>query len=361
MKKILIITNHSYMLYQFRKELIEKLMETHEVVLSMPFVGHEDDFCKMGCKCINTDVDRRGVNPVSDFKLLCKYIKILKNEKPDMVVTYSIKPNIYGSLACRFRKIVYCANVQGLGSAFQKRGLVNLVTVLYKIAFRNVKTVFFENEDNAAEFQRRKIVPAYKQIVLHGAGVNLEHYTYTEYPDTKQIRFLFVGRIMKEKGIDELFLAMERLKNEYGDKVGLDIIGFFEDEYSEKVEKLQKDGIAVFHGFHQEIRPFYALAHCVVLPSYHEGMSNMLLEAAACGRPVITSDIPGCREAVEEGVTGYLCKARDADSLYSKMKMVTDLNVAQRAEMGIRAREKMKREFEKEEVVSKTVKTVLEV
>lgn len=368
-KKILIITNHSYMLYQFRRELIEKLMETYVVVLSMPFVGHEDDFAAMGCKCVETDVDRRGINPITDFKLLQFYNKIITEEKPDKVITYSIKPNIYAGLICGHKKIPYYANVQGLGTAFQKKTLSLLVGLLYKTAFRKVKAVFFENEGNAQEFINRKLVAEDKIIVLNGAGVNLEHYAYPSFSSRQQsdecceaekrkMHFLYLGRIMKEKGIDELFTAMCRLHNEYGDKVVLDIVGFFEDDYKSAVEKMVEDGAAVFHGFQQETRPYYAMADCIVLPSYHEGMSNVLLEASAMGRPVITSDIPGCREAVEDGKSGYLCEMKNADMLFEKMKMMADKSLEEIEDMGRCARERMEKLFDKNRIVEQTVEII---
>lgn len=368
-KKILIITNHSYMLYQFRRELIEKLMETYEVVLSMPFVGHEDDFAAMGCKCVETDVDRRGINPITDFKLLQFYNKIITEEKPDKVITYSIKPNIYAGLICGHKKIPYYANVQGLGTAFQKKTLSLLVGLMYKTAFRKVKAVFFENEGNAQEFINRKLIAEDKIIVLNGAGVNLGHYTYTPFASRQQsdecceaenrkMHFLYLGRIMKEKGIDELFTAMCRLHNEYGDKVVLDIVGFFEDDYKSAVEKMVGDGAAVFHGFQEETRPYYVMADCIVLPSYHEGMSNVLLEASAMGRPVITSDIPGCREAVEDGKSGYLCEMKNADMLFEKMKMMADKSLEEIEEMGRCAREHMEKLFDKNRIVEQTVEII---
>ena len=158
------------MLWQFRRELIAELQTKGEVVLSMPFVGHEEDFKKMGCKCIETEVDRRGINPKRDLKLLNFYRKLLKAEKPDMVITYSIKPNIYAGLACSMAGIPFCANVQGLGTAFQRKGLALFVTALYKTALRKAKTVFFENEGNVKEFLDRKIIPQEKITLLSGAG-----------------------------------------------------------------------------------------------------------------------------------------------------------------------------------------------
>ena len=361
MSKVLIITNHSYMLYRFRLELIQTLMKQHEVVLSMPFVGHEDDFQALGLRCIKTDVDRRGINPATDLKLLRTYQKLLKQERPDLVITYSIKPNIYGGLACRMAGIPYCANVQGLGTAFQRKGLAQFVTALYRLALGKAKTVFFENAANAAEFCRRGILAPEKETVLPGAGINLERYPYVAYPGNETVHFLYLGRIMKEKGMDELFAAMRRLREAHGPGVVLDIVGFYDDDcYKAQVEQLVAEGIAVYHGFQSDPLPYYAAADCVVLPSYHEGMSNVLLEAAATGRPIITSDIPGCREAVEDGATGFLCKARDTDSLYTQMSRMAAVSVSDRRAMGQAAHEKIAREFDKRRVVEKTMSALFD-
>lgn len=354
MSKVLILTNHSYMLYRFRLELIQELMKKHEVVLSMPFVGHEDDFQALGLRCIKTDVDRRGINPATDLKLFRTYQKLLKAEQPDLVITYSIKPNIYGGLACAIAGIPYCANVQGLGTAFQRKGLAQFVTVLYKLALGKAKTVFFENKSNAEEFFRRGIIFAEKATVLPGAGINLKQYPYVPYLKNETVRFLYLGRIMKEKGMDELFYAAKRLHDE-GAAFTLDLVGFFEDAYKKQVEALEATGIVVFHGFQQDPRPFYAAADCVVMPSYHEGMSNVNLEAAATGRPVITTDIPGCREAVEDGVTGILCRSGSGEDLYGAMKRFLELPPVQRMAMGQAGRKKMEREFDKQMVVAQTL------
>ena len=356
--KILIITNHSYMLYRFRRELIQALMQQHEVVLSMPFVGHEQDFQAMGLRCVDTPVDRRGINPRTDGKLFLNYRKLLKTEQPDLVITYSIKPNIYAGIACAMAGIPYCANVQGLGTAFQRKGLAQFVTVLYRTALRKAKTVFFENQGNAREFLNRRIIPAEKVTVLPGAGINLESYPLTPYPENDRVHFLYLGRIMKEKGIDELFAAMRRLHAALGQQVVLDLVGFFDDDYEAEVKTLVDDGIAVFHGFQAEPGPYYASADCVVLPSYHEGMSNVLLEAAATGRPVITSRIHGCMETVDDGKSGLLCSVRDADSLYDAMLHMAQLPADIRAEMGIAARQKMEQEFEKDQVVQRTIRAI---
>jgi len=356
-KKILIITNHSYMLYRFRKELIEELQKNNKVYISMPFVGHEDDFKAMGVHCIETPIDRRGINPITDLSLIKTYNRMLNKLQPNLVITYSIKPNIYAGFLCGLKKIPYYANVQGLGTAFQRKGLAQFVTLLYKLAFRKVEKVFFENTGNAREFQIRKIIPEFKQKILSGAGINLTTYSYKTYPDNDKIHFLYLGRIMKEKGMDELFQVVQRLKEE-GEDFVLDLVGFYEDEYKDQVEELEDKGIVKFHGFQEEPRPFYEAADCVVLPSYHEGMSNVNLEAAATGRPIITSNIPGCREALDHKQTGLLCRVKDAESLYKAMKYFLSCSKEKREKMGRLGREKMEREFAKEKVVAETVETL---
>lgn len=358
--KILVITNHSYMFWRFRRELMVRLLENHEVVLSTPFVGHEEDLRALGCRLVETEVDRRGINPVTDSRLIRAYAALLKQERPDLVITYSIKPNIYAGFLCRIKKIPYCVNVQGLGTAFQKKGLAQLVTIMYRHAVKKAGTVFFENEGNAALFRARHITPAGQQTVLHGAGINLDDYPCRPYPQRDVIRFLYVGRIMREKGVEELFYAIRNLHEKYGKKVVLDLVGFFEDGYKDQVEALKRDGIATFYGFQEDPRPFYEQADCIVLPSYHEGMSNVLLEGAATGRALIASDIPGCREAVEDGISGYLCRVKDREALLEAMERFVACDPQKRACMGQHSRERMERLFSRKQVVEKTVRAILE-
>ena len=354
--RILIATNHSYMFYRFRKELVEALMQEYEVILSTPFVGREDDLQAMGLRCIDTEIDRRSINPFKDMKLLKTYRKMLDEIQPDLVITYSIKPNIYMGSACKAKGIPYVTNVQGLGTAFEKPVLSNVVSVMYRSALRKAGTVFFENEENAQFFLHKTIISAQQMKVLPGAGINLDEYPYVPMQDDGVCSFLFVGRIMKEKGVDEFFAAAKTIKAELGKKVAFDVVGFYEDAYKETVDQLVADSVIKFHGFQTDVHPFYEAADCVVLPSYHEGMSNVLLEAAASGRPLITSDIPGCREAVENGVSGYLCPAKDADALYEAMRRFVELPESWRGEMGRRGRERMEQRFSKTAVVTETIK-----
>ena len=352
---LLAITNHSFMFWQFRRELMQELQKTYEVVISTPYEGHEDDFETLGFTLIKTDVDRRGLHPRADFKLFRAYRKLIKEYQPSMVVTYSIKPNVYGGWAARLAKVPYCVNVQGLGTAFQYEPIASIASTLYRGALRKAKAVFFENEGSAEVFRNRKIVKKDLITVLPGAGVNLDYYAQEPYPKHKGVRFLYLGRIMKEKGMNELFWAAQKLHEEFGSKVRLDLAGFFEEGYEDQVREL---AAAVFHGFAKDSRQYYKDADCVVLPSFHEGMSNVLLEASAIGRPIITSDIPGCREAVEEEKNGFLVKPGNRESLYEAMKKFVLLSPKTREAMGQYGREKMEREFNKKDVVEKTLQVI---
>lgn len=355
---ILVLANNDVGLYKFRKALLEELIrQGHEVVISLPDGDMIPELEKLGCKFVDTALERRGMNPVRDLSLYRQYRKILKETKPDLVISYTIKPNIYGGLACRMAKIPFAANITGLGSAIEGGGfLQKLIYTMYRTGLAKAKVVFFENEGNRDVLVHAAVVKKEKTQVLHGAGIDTQEYPMRPYPQEGAVHFLFVGRIMREKGVDELFEAAKRLKREYGDAMVLDVVGMFEESYQQQIEQLQNDGIIVFHGFQQDVLPFYEKAHCIVLPSYHEGMSNVLLEAASCGRPLITSSIHGCMEAVEDGVSGFLCEPKKAEPLYGAMKRFMELPPEEKARFGLAGRERMVALFDKKQVVAETMK-----
>lgn len=354
---ITLISNHSGGLYDFRKDLIYALHKQGEIVAVVPKNDKWQELCSIVDKAIELPLDRRGMNPIHDFSLFCKYRQILCEIKPKLVITYTIKPNVYGGLACRMAHIPYAVNITGLGSAIENGGLLRkFILMLYKISLKGARVVFFENAANRDVLVNAGIVPQGRDVVLNGAGVNLNDYPYQEYPNDGTVRFLFVGRIMKEKGVDEFFVAAERMKKKYGKRVEFRMAGMFEETYKQKIDELVNDGIIEYLGYQADMKSLYGAASCVVLPSYHEGMSNVLLEAAATGRPLITSDIPGCREAAEDGVSGYICPAKDADALYEAMRCFVELPESWRAEMGRRGREQMEKRFSKDAVVAETMK-----
>ena len=355
--QILILANHSGGLYDFRKDLIAELKKHANVTVAVPHNDRWEELRKLADRVIELPVDRRGMNPLHDSKLFQQYCAMLKEVKPNLVLTYTIKPNIYGGMACRMAHIPYAVNITGLGSAIENGGwLKRFVLTLYKPALKGAKVVFFENTGNRDTLVATGVVPNGRDVVLNGAGVNLEDYPYQPYPQEGPIRFLFVGRVMHEKGVDELFAAAKRMKQQYGNGVEFHIVGSFEEAYKPIMDELEKASVVKYHGYQSDMKPFYAMASCIVLPSYHEGMSNVLLEAAASGRTLITSDIPGCREAVENCVTGYLCPAKDTDALYDAMQRFAKQPESWRAEMGRRGRERMERKFSKNAVVAETIK-----
>ncbi len=353
--KILILANNDMGLYRFRKELIATLLRDHKVYISLPYGELVDPLVEQGCIFIDTPIDRRGVNPITDLGLLQRYGKMMDEIRPELVITYTIKPNIYGGMVCRQRRIPYAANITGLGTAFVKKGpLQTAVTMMYRLALKSARVVFTENTALKEVLCEKKLAPADKIHVLHGAGVNLEDYTVQEYPENDTFSFLFIGRVMKEKGIDELFDAVSRLNKE-GYRCVLHLVGPGEEDYRKRIRQGCEEGWLLYHGLQKDVRPFIAAADCFVLPSWHEGMANTNLECAASGRPVITSDIPGCREAVIDGETGYLCARKNVESLSNVMLRMLLLPREDRRRMGLAGRSHMEQVFDKNKVVEETV------
>jgi galacturonosyltransferase len=354
--KIALIANSSSGLYNFRRDLILRMKsDDNEVTAITPLENRVEQLRGLGIRLIETDVDRRGLNPFHDLSLFLQYLRILKIEKPDQVVTYTIKPNIYGGIACRLRGIPYAANITGLGTAFENKGILRrIATILNKVALKRAKCVFFENSESLNLFVEERIIRIDQAVLLNGAGVNLDHFSYKPYPEDDSIHFLFMGRVMKEKGVDELFSAMRRLRSE-GHNCLLDLLGSFEEKYDSQIKQYEKEGWLNYYGYQSDVRPFIANAHCFVLPSYHEGMANTNLESAATGRPVITSNIPGCKEAVIDEWSGFLCKVKDADDLYDKMRKFLSMTHSEREQMGKAGRKHMENAFDKERVVDMTV------
>lgn len=355
--KILILANDDIGLYKFRKALITKLIQLgKQVYISLPKGMRVKNLEEMGCKYIETPIERRGINPVTDFKLMCHYFKIIKRVKPDLVITYTIKPNIYGGIISRLNKVTYAINITGLGTAFQNENMIKkLVIFLYKISCKKARTVFFENEGNEQVFLKNKIIKEAQTCLLPGAGIDLNEYTMTSYPEeSRNIRFLFIGRVMKEKGVEELFKVATNIKKAYPE-ASFDIVGPMEDDYKERIQSLVRNGIIYYYGYQEDVKPFIKKCDCFVLPSYHEGMANTLLECGAMGRPMITSRIHGCMEAVRDGENGYLVDVKDVKGLEEKMMEFIELSYEEKKQMGEKSREVIEERFDKEKVVEMTL------
>ena len=350
-KRGLILANNASGLYDFRNELLLRLLKEYEVHVSLPDAEEVPEIAEEGCIVHHTFLERRGMNPVKDGKLMIKYLKLIREVKPSVVLTYTIKPNIYGSLSCRIMKVPYIVNITGLGSAFENDGMLRkLVVFLYKTALKKASCVFFQNAKNKDIFDKFGI-KGQKTRLVPGSGVNLNRHVFEEYPSKDEpVRLVYVGRIMKEKGMDELLYAAKKIKQELP-KVIFQMVGSYEDDYKEIVEEMQKNGIVEFIGYQKIIHPFYKNASAALMPSYHEGMSNVVLESAATGRPVLASDIPGCREGFDDGVTGIGFAPRDKEAFYKAVKRFLNLSYEDRKEMGKNARKKIEREFDRKIVV----------
>jgi len=350
MPKALILGNSSSGLYDFRNELILSLMDNgYEVVISLPDDLKVKELSAEGCRVVHTDINRRGVNPVQDLALFGAYRKLLKRERPDVVLTYTIKPNIYGGFACRLAKIPYFATITGLGSTFERGGvLLKMIIAMYKTSLKGCKCLFFQNQSNREIFENHGIY-AQKHVTVNGSGVNLEKHRFEPYPGHSDdvTRFLYIGRIMKEKGSEEYLYAASKLHEKYKGKVSVSAIGYAEDEFGEQVKEAEKKGILKMIPYQKDIHPYIKEADAIVHPSYHEGMSNVLMEAAATGRPVIASDISGCKEIVDRGRSGILVEPRNKEALFEGLDSFMKLDDKARKEMGKNGRLWVEKNFDR--------------
>ncbi|NMA64613.1 MAG: glycosyltransferase family 4 protein [Clostridiaceae bacterium] len=351
MKKILILANNDVGLYKFRKELIEELVNNNEVFISLPNGEFIPQLIDLGCKFIETNISRRGTNPLTDLRLMIDYITMLKEVKPDVVLTYTIKPNVYGGIACRLTGTPYITNITGLGTAVENGGVLqNFTLFLYKIALKKASCVFFQNRENADFLTGHSVVKG-KHRIIPGSGVNLQHYNLLDYPQNSTVKFLFISRVMKEKGIDQYLDAAKYIKFKYP-KTEFHILGFCEEEYEDKLKEMHEEGIIKYHGMQTDVREFHKIAHCTVHPTYYpEGMSNVLLESAASGRPIITTNRSGCKEIIDDEVNGLVVEQQNSQDLILKIEQFLSLGYEEKKKMGLAGRKKVEKEFDRQLVV----------
>lgn len=360
MSRVLLTGNSDIVIYNFRFEFVEELIKQgHEVIIVAPY-GPRIEFLKeVGCEYEDIHIDRHGTNPIAELKLIKEYKRIINKTKPDIVFSYTIKPNLYCAIACREKNIPIVVTITGLGTAVEYPGWKQLVTIaLYKYAFTDVKKIFFQNEENKQFFINHKIADESKYEVVPGSGVNLEKFKAQPYPNDKVIKFLFASRIMKEKGIDLYIEAAKQIKKEYPNTEFI-VCGFCEDDYQKQLEDLTKQGITDYRGMIMDMRDIYKEIHCLVFPSYYpEGMSNVLLEAAASARPIITTNRSGCVEIVDNKITGYIVEQRNSKELLIAIKKIISLNSEDRIEMGNNSRKYITKKFNREIVINKYIRLV---
>lgn len=365
MSKVLFLVNHEVVIYNFRLELIERLLaDGHEVVISSPYGERIRSLIELGCRHDDVVIARHGLNPLKEISLLEHYKKLMRKERPTIVFSYTIKPNIYGAIAAGRNHIPFVANITGLGMATEGKGWMQWITrMMYRYAFRNIRTVYLQNEENLAYFKKYALTRGFRVDrktgrnvevckLLPGSGVNLQRFDVQEYPmEDSRTHFAFISRIMYEKGADEYLRAAEVIRKRYPDTV-FHVCGFCDGDYEEKLQRLHDEGVIIYHGMIRDVKSMLAQVHCVVHPSaYPEGLSNVLLESMACARPIITTDRAGCGELLADNVNGYLVKQHDADDLISVLEKFMNLSRAQQRDMGLAGRHIAESKYDRQIVV----------
>jgi len=350
--KILILSYYDISTYTLRFETITAFLDLgYEVIISAPYGCRIRELKALGCSFVETKFDNRGTSVKDDFKLFCHYRRLLREVKPHVVLTYMIKPNIYGGIAASIENIPVIANITGLGRAAKNNGLIAKLTLsLYSIAFKKVFCLFFQNEENLKLFQQKKIARG-REKLLPGSGVNLDKFKPLPYPDRNKTSFVFIARIIKEKGIDQYLDTALHIKERHPNTF-FHICGSAEDDYKSKLEQYEHDGIITYHGRIDDVRKILKDMHCIIHPSYYpEGMSNVLLEGGATARALITTNHAGCREIVDNGENGFICESRNSNDLIAKVELFLSKNYEEKREMGQKSRAKVEKKFDRNIVV----------
>lgn len=365
---IALLTNNDDDVYCFRKELVEALMdEGYDMLISCPY-GEKFELLQ-DWKYIydNPDIDRRGTNVAKDLGLFFHYLNLFRKHRPKVVLAYTAKPNVYGSIAAHLLGIPVINNVTGFGSVLNKSGMMQkFIMALFKFAYRQSECIMFQNETNMKlALQAGMVKGNYK--LIPGSGVNTERFPLQPYPDGGNgiegptVVFNYIGRILHDKGVDDYIEVAKRIKAKYP-KTEFNMIGFIEPieaHYKKILEDLEAKGIVYYRGSQKDVRPFIAKSHALIHPSiYGEGMSNVLLENASSGRFLITTDNPGCRETVDNGTTGFIFSGGNVDDLVKKIEAFLLLSNVERQEYAYKGRSKIKKSFSRQIVIENYTKTI---
>ena len=358
--KIAVVLNTSWNIYNFRKGLISSLMDKgNQVITIAPKDKYTYKLMDMGCRHIPVKMDSRGANPIKDFLLILELFWIYKKIKPDVILHYTIKPNIYGTIAASLLGIPVINNVCGLGTMFLKDNFVSRVAItLYRIAFRFPKKIFFQNEDDRNLFLGKRIVSKKTCDLLPGSGININDFSpMANNTPNKRFTFLLISRLIYDKGILEYIEAIDVLKKE-GINANFQLLGPIDEQHKRGIPSsiiqqwIEKNQVE-YLGTTEDVKSYIEKADCIVLPSYREGTPKTLLEAASMAKPIVTTDVPGCNNVVKNGMNGYLCKLKDSSDLALKMKLMLSLEPKSRSEMGALSREYVKQNFDESIVIEK--------
>ena len=360
-KKVLVICNSSSGFYRLRKELISTMVDTYSVTVLAPVTGFVDEMKALGCEFVPIAYNTHGTNPVSEINLIKTYGRYVDSIKPNVVLTYAIKPNTYAGIVCRKRNIPYIVNITGLGTAVEYKSILQKITLaLYRKSLKHAQMVFFQNSENRDFMIEHNLLAKDNYTLLPGSGVNLTQYRAMPYPKDDKTRFVFVARVIKEKGIDQYIDAAKHFAND--PKVEFHVCGDLDSNYENIIPELDNEGIIIYHGDVEgpgEINKIYAMSSCIIHPTYYpEGISNVLLEASASARPIIATDRSGCREVVDVGVNGYLIPQKNSQELIRTIEKFLALSDKEKEQMGLAGRHKVEKEFNRQIVVDKYMKEI---
>jgi len=364
-KKIVIVSNLSWNLYNFRLSLMNAMRDNgYEVIAVAARDRYTQKIIDAGFEFHEINMNVQGINPIEDLKTLFSFYKLFKQISPDVVCQYTIKPNVYGSLAATFLKIKIINNTTGIGLLFSKGNFLSkILKLLYIVSFRRVDRVFFQNSDDLDFFITNGLVKSSQCDLLPGSGVDIERFKPQDKEKSEKIKFLLVSRMIWEKGIAEYVKAAKEIKKIYPN-VEFSILGFLDVKNPSAITKSQmdqwvKEGNINYLGYSDNVDEFIHDADCIVLPSYYpEGTPKVLLESGSCGKPIITTDTIGCRNVVDNGVNGYLCEPRSWEDLKIKIEMFLKLSYSDRLNMGRKSREKIIREFDDKIVINKYLEVI---
>lgn len=364
MKRILILSNLISYTYNFRKEIIEAFIQAGHSVTIVADLDDEEKtsfFSAQGCKIIHIPYNGKGTSIKQDASVLITYLQIIRSEKPDVVFSYTIKPNLYGGIAAKLLRKNYIPMITGLGEVEKKGKLQVLLLTMHRFVMPYAKCVFFQNQDNIHFFEEHHIKTR-KAVCLPGSGINLNEHRYTEYlGEENGIVFGFVGRLTPAKGIEQFLDAAEYFRKK-NSNLHFYVAGKCDEQFVQRVRQLHEQGIITYCGQLQDTREFYKKIHCLVLPTYHpEGISNVLLESGACGRPAICTNRTGCKEVVENGINGFYCEAKNSENLISVMETFCKLSWEEKRMLGVNGRKKIANNFSRDIVVAQYMKIMEEV
>ena len=360
-KRILISVNTTWNLVNFREGLIRALVQAgYEVVAVAPPDEYVARLIALGCRYVPLAMDNQGTSIFRDLQLLWRFWRLLLKERPDVYLGYTIKPNTYGSMAAHLLHIPVINNIAGLGTAFIRAGwLAHLAKAIYRVGLSRSRRVFFQNSEDRNLFVQSGLVRQFQTGLLPGSGINLARYT----PDignainsSSPFTFLLVGRLLWDKGVGEFVEAARQVRLQEPN-VRFQLLGFLDVQNRSAIDRATvetwvNEGVIEYLGSTDNVAPFLAASDCVVLPSYREGTPRTLLEAAAMAKPLIATDVPGCRNVVDDGVNGLLCRERDANDLAQKMLTLIKMPAGARLVMGAAGRRKVEREFDEKIVIA---------